>query len=454
MATLQNRPNAVVAPSTENFVSLVGGDMHQPQWFGGLIRTRPGEAKQFSTLMKFMGRDTAVHEPSYFDFSDRGLTRSVRTTGAVAPGAGNPQTYTVVAGDMFNGISPVRISDQIILYNAATGLQVSTIVSATPAANTFTLEPLNSTDQIPAVAANAVLTLVRGSGAWGDATGQPLAISPIYDRNTHYLSELKDTWEISGWEQSNVTWLSEAGGKWSSQLEYTTLDRINEAYNSAILTSAMPTALNPNIPAAIGTTTQMTGIIPWAQSGGNTQNYIAGNLSLGDFDNLSDVLAGAMVERDYSCLMGTAVGRQFDDICRAAAPNGGIVYGVYAGAKEIALSLQFKQFDRGAFTFTKVPLTAFDNPNGLGATTLNLKNMIVGLPMGMVANVDTGGSAPAFELTHKEGNGINQEWEQWWDGAGAMSTPKIGPTNTTKRYYRRHVGTWPKWAQGYFIMTP
>jgi len=102
--------------------------------------------------------------------------------------------------------------------------------------------------------------------------------------------------------------------------------------------------------------------------------------------------------------------------------TGSAKYGSFQNSPETAITLGFRSFNRGGYTFHKHDWKLLNDPTLLADSDF----YGVAVPMAQVADAKTGDKAPALEMNYKAANGYSREMEHWMIGS------VLGASNATK----------------------
>ncbi len=107
-----------------------------------------------------------------------------------------------------------------------------------------------------------------------------------------------------------------------------------------------------------------------------------------------------------------------DDLI-AAANNGaganGSSFGVFNNDANMAVTLGFKSFNRGGYTFHNKSWKLLNEPTLLGVAGADHYKFIM-IPMDSVVDAKTGIAAPSLEKNYKAADGYSREMEHWLTG--------------------------------------
>lgn len=101
----------------------------------------------------------------------------------------------------------------------------------------------------------------------------------------------------------------------------------------------------------ISGTTGTTGVIPDVLSRGSEVDYVAQNFTIGDFQNVTNVLDANGGPREYHGLQSLTQRQDINNLLFGKYPNGAISYGSVGFSQEAAVSYGFMSFSTDTFDF-------------------------------------------------------------------------------------------------------
>jgi hypothetical protein len=101
--------------------------------------------------------------------------------------------------------------------------------------------------------------------------------------------------------------------------------------------------------------------------------------------------------------------------------GGGISYGAFNGASEIAVAMGFKSFQRGGYTFHKKSYEALTHFPMLGAAGFDYAGMGIVIPGDAGRDAKSGDSIPALQIRYKAAEGYSREMEHWLTGSAGLA---------------------------------
>jgi len=311
--------------------------------------------------------------------------------GTVAQTTDTNGTFTVVTDidGSANGENGFAVADHGIRVNdivliATAGVVTRCLVVETPATATVTVEPYDATDlSAHAETASGSVLLVVGSeygkGAkYADITGaaaadKRTALTPTFKSYTNKPIIMKDYYEVSGSDASQIGWVEVTGEEgqngylWYLKAEGDTRARFTDYLEMAMLESEKTAAasaigFNGSI-VRDGTDAGLNGagtegLFAAIESRGNVTSGVTGVNAATDLAEFDAILAefdkqGAIEEN--MMFVNRATSLAIDDMLASmnSYGAGGTSYGVFDNDEDMALNLGFSGFRRGSYDFYK-----------------------------------------------------------------------------------------------------
>ena len=274
----------------------------------------------------------------------------------------------------------IRTNDIVLI--AQNGVVVKALVVETPATAVVTVEPY-ATAALSTLSDGTATLLVIGSeygkgAAYAGITGaaeaeRRTALTPTFKSYTNKPIIMKDYYEISGSDASQIGWVEVSGeagqngylwylkaegdtrARFTDYLEMTMLEAERTAaasiigFNGSVVRDGTDAGAN-------GAGTE--GLFAAIESRGNVTSGITGISSAGDLAEFDAILAefdnqGAIEEN--MLFVNRATSLAIDDMLAAmnSYGAGGSSYGVFENDEDMALNLGFTGFRRGSYDFYK-----------------------------------------------------------------------------------------------------
>ena len=305
--------------------------------------------------------------------------------GTVATAGDTNGTFTVVSdidGNALTTTHGIRVNDIVLIATA--GIVTKCLVVETPESAVVSVEPYDKADLTGhATTASGSVLLVVGSEygkgqSYSDNTGthnseRRTAITPTFKSFTNKPIIMKDYYEISGSDASQIGWVEVTGEEgqngylWYLKAEGDTRARFTDYLEMAML-EAEKTAANSVIgfadkqirgtadAGAGGAGTE--GLFAAIESRGNITSGVTGVNAATDLAEFDAILAefdkqGAIEEN--MMFVNRATSLAIDDMLASmnSYGAGGTSYGVFDNDEDMALNLGFSGFRRGSYDFYK-----------------------------------------------------------------------------------------------------
>ena len=282
-------------------------------------------------------------------------------------------------GTTTSRVHGVRVNDIVLIAQA--GAVEKALVVETPDSNKLSFEPYATTAS--ALTAGTVTVLVIGSEygkgqSYSDVTGtfnseRREALTPTFKSFNNKPIIMKDYYEISGSDASQVGWVEISGEEgqngymWYLKAEGDTRARFTDYLEMAMLESektAVASAIgfaNKQIRGAADSGLEGSGtegLFAAIESRGNVTSGVTGINAATDLAEFDAILAefdkqGAIEEN--MLFVNRATSLAMDDMLASmnSYGAGGTSYGVFNNSEDMALNLGFSGFRRGSYDFYK-----------------------------------------------------------------------------------------------------
>jgi hypothetical protein len=264
----------------------------------------------------------------------------------------------------FASAHELRVGDTVIIHETGGGnLKLNCYVSATPNATTANLLPytqanLGSTGQA-FLDNDAVTVFVYGSEFAKGTVGQTEAIAPTFKSFTNKPIIIKDMYEISGSDASQIGWVEvtgesgQSGYLWYLKAEGDTRSRFTDQLEMTMVEAEKSVAAAG---AAVPDGTE--GMFAAIADRGHFSAGIVGSSAaddLGSFDNILKKFDANGAIEENMIYANRSVSLGIDDMLAAqnSYGTGGTSFGVFSNSEDMALNLGFSGFRRGSYDFYK-----------------------------------------------------------------------------------------------------
>ena len=281
----------------------------------------------------------------------------LKKTGTVATAASN--TITVTGHDTF------RVGDTVVIHNdSSAGKVVKARVSDVNAnGNTVTVQPYTQANLATGslfANGNNITVFIYGSEFAKGTTGRSEVIAPEFKSFTNKPVIIKDKYEISGSDASQLGWVEvtgeagQTGYLWYLKAEGDTRARFTD-YLEMMCVEGEKRDATSGIAATMGGT---EGLFAAIKDRGHYSGGILGSSAaddLGSFDNILKKFDAQGAIEENMLYVNRSVSLAIDDMLAAQNSYGanGTSYGIFNNDEDMALNLGFAGFRRGGYDFYK-----------------------------------------------------------------------------------------------------
>ena len=372
-------------------------------------------------------------------YGDQGITGFLQLTGAVkAAGTADEVQYweegrlhntqvfdTLTAGTAPAGTidatgSAVYVQKNDVLLTNDNQRLIVTAVSGT----TISVAALDGT--VNAIATGTNTAIILGN-MYAQGSEQPQSFNqPQAVKRTNPYMIVKGNFEVSGSQATNIGWIDLGGGeyRWYIKGEQDTRKRFMDHREMMLLFGEkFSTAVDVD-----GTINGSEGYFSAIEDRGIVQSGLINTIS--EVDDIVKVFDKEGAASEYALYVNRAQDLAIDDMLAAgqlasgtaSTTVGAAAFGSFQNSPETALTLGFRSFARGGYTFHKHDWKLLNDPTLLADSDF----YGAAVPMAQVADAKTGEKAPALEMNYKAANGYSREMEHWMIGS------VLGASNATK----------------------
>jgi hypothetical protein len=232
---------------------------------------------------------------------------------------------------------------------------------------------------------------------------------------------MKEVYSVTGSQATNIGWIDLGNGdyRWYLKAESDQRQRFMDKREMMML---------------LGERSGVTGIagsegyFSAIEDRGIVQSGIINTIA--EIDDIVKIFDEQGAASEYALYVNRAQDLAIDDMLAAgqlaagtaATTVGAAAFGSFNNSSDTALTLGFRSFARGGYTFHKHDWKLLNDPTLLAGSDF----LGVGVPMSQVADAKTGDKAPALEMNYKAANGYSREMEHWMVGS------ILGASNATK----------------------
>ena len=390
--------------------------------------------------------------------------------GTVATAGDVSGTFTVVtdidgSADGENGFAVashgVRVNDIVLIATA--GIVTKALVVATPATAVITVEPYDkATLAGHATTGSGSVLLVVGSeygkgAAYASITGaaeatKRTALTPTFKSYSNKPIIMKDYYEISGSDASQVGWVEVTGEEgqngylWYLKAEGDTRARFTDYLEMSMLEAEKTVAnsiigFNGSIvrdatdSGASGNGTE--GLFAAIESRGNVTSGVTGVNAATDLAEFDAILAefdkqGAIEEN--MMFVNRATSLAMDDMLASmnSYGAGGTSYGVFDNSEDMALNLGFSGFRRGSYDFYKSDMRYLNDKATRGeinrvAGSAAIRGVIIPAGVSSVYDQALGKNLkrPFLHVRYRASQTDNRKMKTWVTGSVGAATSAL-----------------------------
>ena len=282
--------------------------------------------------------------------------------GATLAGDGSNQNVITIAN---SGTHAIRVGQTVVVGDGTNVAKA--YVSAIASDNTtLTVKAYASSTGLVAAGLTAgdVDLFVYGSEFIKGTTGMSEAITPQHVSLSNKPIILKDKYEISGSDASQIGWVEvtgeagQTGYLWYIKAEGDTRSRFEDYLEMAMVEAEEAATPFAGSQSSTVNISGSEGLFAAIESRGHTATgFLDGDATddLADFDNLLKILDKEGAIEENMLFLNRTTALNLDDMLAAqnSYGSGGTSYGVFNNSEDMALNLGFSGFRRGSYDFYK-----------------------------------------------------------------------------------------------------
>jgi hypothetical protein len=312
----------------------------------------------------------------------------------------------------------VRLQD-VVLVNGSeralvTGISTAAITLTALSSDGFSAASLNASASVPVI-----------GNLYSQGSDQPGEfIESGITKRTNPFMIMKEVYSVTGSQATNIGWINLGNGdyRWYLKSEGDTRQRFMDKREMMMLLGEKVTA------SGITDIDGSEGYFAAIEDRGIVQSGLIN--TIGEVDDIVKVFDKEGAASEYALYVNRAQDLAIDDMLAAgqlasgtsATTVGAAAFGSFNNSSDTALTLGFRSFARGGYTFHKHDWKLLNDPTLLADSDF----YGVAVPMTQVADAKTGEKAPALEMNYKAANGYSREMEHWMIGS------VLGASNATK----------------------
>lgn len=404
-------------------------------------------------------------------YGDQGITGFLKLTGAINSGGSSDEVNWWEIGRRHETITPAtaaiagdsdsaaledtaavngKLQVNDVIMDSATGVRFIVISGGLASDGTnsqVTVIKLDGTDIAAADITTTSPTFLKIGNLYAQGTDQPHAFQDMGIRKyTNPFMIVKDRYEVSGSQATNIGWVNLGGGnyRWYLKGEQEARKRFEDKREMMLLFGEKKASSGLSDDALTDRTGSEGYFSAIEDRGIVVQNASANPMdSFAEFDDLIIELDKQGAPSEYAMYVNRAQDLAIDDMLASGISTGvtaGLAgqFGAFNNDADMAVKLGFKSFTRGGYTFHKHDWKLLNDPTLLGASNYVQGAMV---PLTQVTDARSGVNVPALAMFYKEANGYSREMEHWVTGGGVLGHTNNGDTGTDQAvfHYRSEV---------------
>jgi hypothetical protein len=297
------------------------------------------------------------------------------------------------------------------------------------------------------LSAGAVLSvLVYGSEYVKGAIGRAGANKPQFKSRTNKPIILKDKYEISGSDASQIGWVEVSGEEgqngylWYLKASGDTKARFNDYLEMALCESVKATTIANTVSTIVGAAGNINGtegLWEALETRGNISNALDGaspSAALNEFDDIIDELDANGAIEENMLFLDRKTSLSLDDMLAGISDGaqGGTSFGVFNNEEDMALNLGFSGFRRGSYDFYKSDFKYLNDKSTRGLiNSTDSTNAIHGvmIPAGVSSVYDQSLGRnlkrPFLHVRYRQSNMESRKYKTWTTGSVGATTSDL-----------------------------
>ena len=426
--------NAVPAPVKQtlatNYLSFTGGandwsQQYLPDLYEAEVE-RYGD-RSIASFLRMVGAEMPMTSDQII-WSEQGRLH-LTYTGALNTTSG---VVTIAA----SGTHAIRVGQTVKLKGGTSGIVANAYVSAIAADNTtLTLKRYDKAlfSTAPAFTNSETVTIFVIGSEFAKATnGMTGAVTPSFKSFTNKPIILKDKYEISGSDASQVGWVEitgengQSGYLWYLKAEGDTRTRFEDYLEMSMVEGEL--AANGSGAAGVTGIGGTEGLFAAIEDRGHVTAGVDGNTAtedLADFDEILKKLDTQGAIEENMLFVNRDVALNIDDMLAAqnSYGTGGTSYGVFSNSEDMALNLGFSGFRRGSYDFYKTDWK-YLNDITTGGAFANIRGVVVPAGTSTVYDQTLGKNIkrPFLHVRYRASEADDRRMKSWTTGSVGGAT--------------------------------
>jgi hypothetical protein len=425
--------NAVPAPVKQtlatNYLSFTGGandwsQQYLPDLYEAEVE-RYGD-RSIASFLRMVGAEMPMTSDQVI-WSEQGRLHLTYT------GALNTTSGVVT---LASGTHAIRVGQTVKLKGSTSGIIANAYVSAVNAgATTLDLKRYDKAlfSTAPAFTNSETVTIfVIGSEFAKATTGMTGAVTPSFKSFTNKPIILKDKYEISGSDASQVGWVEvtgengQSGYLWYLKAEGDTRTRFEDYLEMSMVEGEL--AASGSGAAGVTGIGGTEGLFAAIEDRGHVTAGVDGNTATEDLQDFDEILKkldtqGAIEEN--MLFVNRDVALNIDDMLAAqnSYGSGGTSYGVFSNSEDMALNLGFSGFRRGSYDFYKTDWK-YLNDITTGGAFASIRGVVVPAGTSTVYDQTLGKNIkrPFLHVRYRASEADDRRMKSWTTGSVGGAT--------------------------------
>ena len=437
--SLNSTPAPAKQTLSSNYLSFTGGSNDWSQQYLPDLYEQEAEVFGNRSIASFL-RMVSAEMPMTSDqvvWSEQGRLHLHYKGAAVA----NTGVITIAS----SGTHAVRVGQTIVLSdNTASPTVIKAYISAVASDNTtMTAIPYTGGATVGAVSGfvttdddgTATCDLfVYGSEFKKGTAGMTGAVTPSFASLSNKPIIIKDKYEVSGSDASQIGWVEvtgengQSGYLWYLKAEGDTRTRFEDNLEMAMIEGELAAAAG-GVDSQLGTagaeaTAGTEGLFAAVTSRGHVTTGIAGTSptdDLGSFDNILKKFDSQGAIEENMLFINRDTSLAIDDML--ATQNsygaGGTSYGVFSNSEDMALNLGFSGFRRGSYDFYKTDWKYLNDGSTRGIIENDVRGIIVPAGTSTVYDQILGKNIkrPFLHVRYRSSQSDDRKMKSWTTGS-------------------------------------
>ena len=395
--SLNSTPAPAKQTLSSNYLSFTGGSNDWSQQYLPDLYEQEVEVFGNRSIASFL-RMVSAEMPMTSDqvvWSEQGRLH-LNYTGAAVTDAGvitiaNSGTHAVRVGQTIV-LSDNQASPTVIKCYVSAVASDNTTLTAIPYSGGATVGAVTGFDTATDNGSNTCDFFVFGSEFKKGTAGMTNSVQPSFASLTNKPIIIKDKYEVSGSDASQIGWVEvtgeqgQSGYLWYLKAEGDTRQRFEDNLEMAMVEGEFAKATG-GVDSLLGTaaaddTAGTEGLFAAVTSRGHVTTGITGTSTADDLGSFDEILkkfdAQGAIEENM-LFINRSVSLAIDDMLAAqnSYGSGGTSYGVFSNSEDMALNLGFSGFRRGSYDFYKTDWKYLNDGSTRGLIENDIRGVIV-----------------------------------------------------------------------------